>query len=214
MPSLTRRRALHGVVALLAGVAGCAGEQSAGSSYPPESIENVDLDPDSYSLRHAERTPVVWSGEQPTPVTETEAETRWHLRHHLLVADASDAADISFADIERAGDARAFLDATDYDAATVYVEQTPVEECFENELCHVRWSETEVTTSYARRYRDADVACETGAEDVVATLIRIPATLDPSEVSGYGSSRGSASCARRNERIRRQRQARNGSDRR
>lgn len=72
-------------------------------------------------------------------------------------------------------------------------------------------------TNYARRYRDADVACETGAEDVMATLIRIPAALDPNAIDGYGSSGGSDSCDRHNERIRRRMREQgsaNGSERR
>lgn len=202
MPSSTRRRALHGAVALFAGFAGCSGETSTESSYPTEDVDNVAIDPESYSLRNSRLEPVVWSGERPTPEDEGT-----HFWTHAFVTDADDAASVSIADVPGAAEARDFLDATDYDAATVYVEQSTVRECFAPELCHVQWSETEVETSYTRRYRDADVACETDAEDVVATLIRIPAAFDPSDVNSYGSSHGSGTCDRRNERIRRRRNA-------
>lgn len=207
MPSTTRRRALHGAAALLAGFAGCSGETSSSSSHPPEDVENVAFDPESYSLRNPSPEPTVWTDERPTAADEE----RGHHWNHVFVTDADDAASVSFADVPGADEARAFLAATDYDAATVYVEQRTVQECFAAELCHVRWSETDVHTSYARYYRDADVACERDAEDAIATLVRIPATVDPSEVNSYGSSYGSGPCERRNERIRRRHNGSEGS---
>lgn len=201
MPSITRRRALHGAVALLTGFAGCSGETSSSSSYPPEEVGNVAVDPESYSLRNPAREPLVWAGERPTP----DADGPSNYWTHEFVTGPDDAADVSFADVPGVDEARDFLDATDYDTTTVYVEQSTVQECFAPELCHVRWSETDIHTSYARHYRDADVACETDAENTVATLIRVPAVIDPSDVNGYGSSHGSGTCERRNERIRRRR---------
>jgi len=203
MPSSTRRRALRGVATLLVGVgaAGCSGEGSSSSSHPPDATGNVAFGPESYSLRNPEHEPIVWTGERPTTVDDDDGRSRpWG--HHFFVADADDVAAVSVADVEGAEGAREFLAATDYDAATVYVERVGIRECFTQELCHVRWSKTEIDTSYARYYRDADVACETDARDVLVTLIRIPEAFDPSDVSGYGSSRGSGSCERRNEQLR------------
>jgi len=204
MPSITRRRALAGAAGLLAGFAGCSGESSSSSSYPPETIGNVELNPESYSLRNPERAPTVWSGERPTP---REDEERVHRRHHLFVTNADEAAAVAFADVDGAADARAFLHATDYDAATVYVEQWTIGACFAPDLCSIQWSESDVRTDYTRRYRDADVRCEADDEDVLAVLIRIPTAFDPSGVNSYGSSRGSGTCERENERIRRRRNA-------
>ncbi|GAB3320962.1 hypothetical protein EI982_13770 [Haloplanus rallus] len=208
MPSTTRRRTLHGVATLLAGVglAGCSGESSSTSTHPAEATGNVAFDPESYSLRNADLEPILWSGDRPTtePGTDDDARIR-HLADHRFVADADDAAAVSIADVDGAAGAREFLDSTDYDAATVYVEQIGIRECFTQELCHVRWSETEVDTDYARHYRDADVACETDARDVLVTLIRIPEAFDPGGVNSYGSSRGSGTCERSNEHLRRRR---------
>jgi hypothetical protein len=202
MPSITRRRALHGAVALLAGFAGCSGESSSSSSYPPDPSGNIELDPESYSLRNPDPAPTVWTGERPTPEADAE---RPHRRHHLFVTGPDDAAGVSFAAVDGADGAREFLDATDYDAATIYAEQWTVEECFTPDLCSIQWSEDDVQTNYSRRYRDADVPCEAEAEDVVVTLIRIPEAFDPGDVNGYGSSYGSTSCERENRRIRRRR---------
>jgi hypothetical protein len=211
----TRRRALRGAAALLAGVTGCAGEESASSSYPPETVGNVAYDPESAGLRDPDHGPVVWTGARPTTAAdEDEDEDEWRGRpwdRHIFVADADDAAAVSVADVSGADDARTFLAATDYDEATVYVERTAIRACFAQDLCHVRWSETDVHTSYARYYRDADVACETDARDTVVTLIRIPEAFDPSDVNGYGSSRGSGTCERRNERLRRRSDAPGGT---
>jgi len=206
MPSITRRRALYGAVALVTSFAGCSGETSSGSSYPPEDVDNVAIDPESYSLRNPRSEPTVWSGERPTPGEDGTN----HYWNHMFVTGPDDAANVSFADVPGADEARNFLDATDYDTTTVYVEQSAVQECFAPELCYVEWSETEIETSYTRRYRDVDVACETDVEDVVATLVRIPAVIDPSDINGYGSSHGSRTCARRNERIRQRRNASDG----
>jgi hypothetical protein len=208
MPSITRRRTLAGAVVLLTGFAGCSGESSSSSSYPPEAAGNVELNPDSYTLRNPDREPTIWSGERPTP---REGNDRVHRRHHLFVTNTEEANAVAFADVEGAADAREFLDATDYDAATVYVEQQQVGACFESNLCSIQWSESDVRTSYSRRYRDADVRCETDNEDVLAILIRIPEAFDPSEVNSYGSSRGSGTCERENERLRRRRNETDGS---
>ena len=199
MPSTTRRRVLSGAAALLTGFAGCSGESSSSSSYPPEDIENVAVDPESYSLRNPDDGPTVWTGERPT---QRDDEERSHYRHHTFVTSADDAAGVSVADVPGAGEARAFLDETAYDAATVYVEQRLVGACFTADLCHVRWSTTQIDTSYARRYRGVDVACGADDRDTLAVLIRLPEPFDPGEVNGYGSSRGSASCERRDERVR------------
>jgi len=202
MPSITRRRVLSGASALLVGFAGCSGESSSSSSVPPEEVGNVAVDPESYSLRNPNDGPVVWTGERPTPRDD---EDRSHYRHYTFVTGPDDAAGVSFANGPGVDGARAFLDETDYDAATVYVEQWRVQECFAPELCYVRWSTDNIDTSYARHYRDADVACEADAEDTIATLIRIPAAFDPSEISSYGSSYGSGTCEERSERIQRRR---------
>jgi hypothetical protein len=171
-------------------------------SNDPDDMEGtVALDPATYRLRNPEQSPLVWSGEKPTP--DGDGESRHVGRHHFFVTGPEDTASLSFAAVDGSGDARTFLSATDYDAATVYVEQQRVRECFTYDLCYVRWTDREIDTSYARRYRDPDVACETDAYDVVATLIRIPAAIDPERIRGYSSSTGSGACEERRRRVER-----------
>jgi len=208
MPSTTRRTALSVAAALLTGAAGCSGETSSESSYPSESTGNIAMDPEWRRLRRSDRGPLLWTGDRPTT---TDDEGHVHARGHFFVTSADEVSNVGIAGVDGADTARAFLEETDYDSATVYVEHSSIRECFTTNLCHVEWSESDIKTSYAREYRDADVACETDARDTLATLIRIPAAFDPTDINGYGSSRGSASCAVRNDHLR---QRRNESERR
>jgi hypothetical protein len=202
MPSPTRRDALHAAAALLTGAAGCTGESSSSSSYPTDSTGNLAFDPESYRLRNPDPTPAVWTGERPT---QTDEERHLHADSHFFLTGPESADGVGFADVDGADAARDFLESTDYDSTTVYVEQASIRECYTTTLCHVEWSTTEIETSYARAYRDVDVACEADARDMVATLIRIPEAFDPSEVNGYGRGTGSASCERHNEHVRTER---------
>jgi hypothetical protein len=208
MPSITRRRTLFGAVALLTGFAGCSGESSSSSAHPPEATGNVALNPESYTLRNPDLAPTVWTGNRPTP---REGEDRVHRRHHTFVTSADDAGAVAFADVDGVAGARDFLEATDYGAATVYVEQWTIGACFAPDLCSIQWSESDIQTNYTRRYRDADVRCGADDEDVLATLIRIPEAFDPSGINGYGSSYGSGTCERENERLRRRHNATDGA---
>ena len=125
MPSITRRRALYGAVALVTSFAGCSGETSSGSSYPPEDVDNVAIDPESYSLRNPRSEPTVWSGERPTPGEDGTN----HYWNHVFVTGPDDAAGVSFADVEGADGAvvvaESSLGALGED--TQVVEATPVD---------------------------------------------------------------------------------------
>lgn len=194
MRPLTRRRALHGVVGLLGCLAGCSAEDAAIGASGGESTRSPNgetvTDPDAASLRVTGERSVVRRREE----TADENDRRDRFSHEFLT-DASTARSLSFAtDADGVDEVRSFLGSTDYDAETVYVEQTAVGECFRRELCSVRWTDTEIHTSYARRFRDADVACETDAKDTVAWFVRIPDVVDPAAIDGYGSRYGSDGC--------------------
>ncbi|QLG26799.1 hypothetical protein HUG10_04245 [Halorarum halophilum] len=192
MVPITRRDALRGVAALLPVVAGC-NDVDTPRSIPTEGRrgpENVVVDPEHLTLRAPDESPVVWTATEETGTTDERS--RRHV--HRLVADTETARRLRFDDRVDADDAREFLDATDYDAETVYVEQSRVGECFRTELCYVGWSADEVRTDYGRQLRDVSVSCEADARDTVATLVRIPDTLDPDEVRSHGSGMSSSGC--------------------
>ncbi|WP_158058290.1 hypothetical protein [Halorussus halophilus] len=190
MAPLTRRHLLHGTTALLATLAGCGGESTTTSSSSANRFENVEKNPEQYPLRNSGDEQVVWTRET---ADGNEGDSRRHLSQRLF-ADASSAKSLVFADVDGKAEAEQFVADTDFDTETLYVEQNRVNECFEEELCYVSWSATEIDTSYGRRYRDADVECSVEVRDTVAQLIRVPDTLDPDEVTGYGSGGSSGGC--------------------
>ncbi|RDI69796.1 hypothetical protein [Halopelagius longus] len=193
MRPLTRRRALHGVAGILACLAGCSGTNNGSAgSHSSDANGEISTDADTYSLRVSGENPVVRTGS--TETTDAEAADGIGL-DNAFVTDAEAADSLSFstdgAEVEAA---REFLDATDYDAETVYIEQSTVGECYRREFCYVQWSDAEIRTSYVRRYRDADVACEPDANDTVAWFVRVPDTVDPDEIRSYASTYGSGGC--------------------
>jgi hypothetical protein len=198
MPSLHRRRVLHGAVALLGALAGCSDapteRDSAAVAGRPE---NTLYDPETVWLRSSERQrPLVWlpreetragdsSGDEETPQSLPE-----DARHSAFVASRSDADRLRVADEEGADAVGRFVTETDFERQTLYVENNEVGACHAPELCSVAWSATEIDTEYARSFRDADVACRTDERDAVAAVIRIPDAIDPEEVNSHGSGWG------------------------
>jgi hypothetical protein len=123
--------------------------------------------------------------------SETDDPREWR---HNLVADADTATSVSIADVDGATEARGFLDQTDFETETVYVERHVVGECYEQRLCWIRWTEERVETSYARVLRPADVSCSADARVGVTHLIQLSDALDPDQVSRFSSSGGSGAC--------------------
>ncbi|SEP24137.1 hypothetical protein SAMN04487948_12563 [Halogranum amylolyticum] len=195
MGPLTRRRALHGATALLAGLAGCSGSSSSSRSSSPTAAESGgsgDTDPESYTLRGPTDDPLVRTGDASTDTpTDRLEERRWH---HEFVTSADAAESLRFADVDGVDGARAFLAETSFETETVYVERRTVGECWELDLCYVRWGPKRVETDYGRRLRAADVACSADEQVAVATFVRIPARLDPEEIRQYGSGTSSDGC--------------------
>ncbi|WP_336024063.1 hypothetical protein [Halobellus salinisoli] len=199
-PSPSRRRLLQSAAALLgaSALAGCGGSSSSSSGTAragPDANPPKDAltDPTHVSLRNSELASIVRDAESETeePTAGADGETpRFDRWQHELVADAERAESLTFADVDGVDEARSLLEETDFESESIYVEGHAVEECYERQLCWVRWTDSEIETDYARVLRDADVACEADAKDFVTNLIRIPAALDPDDIRSYGSSGG------------------------
>lgn len=195
MRPLTRRDALHGAVALLAGLAGCSGSGSSSSSSvgttPTAAVRDGPRDsgptPEHYSLRGGRDGWVVRLPDESAGGTDGRAEDRWR---HELVASTETAESLTLADVDGADRARAFLAETDFETETVYLEERVVGECWELDLCSVHWASDHVETDYGRRLRPVDAACSADAKVAVATLIRIPEPLDPDRVTQFSSGSG------------------------
>jgi len=205
--SPTRRRLLRSTAALLGAgaLAGCGGHSGASGSSTvsgpgAEPPADALVDPTAVKLRSPELKPIVFTESESGTQTGADSasgdqtETPIDDWRHTLVGDAETAASLSFADVDGVDDAKALLEETDFESESVYVERHAIGECYERQLCWVRWTENEIETDYARILRDADVACEADARDVVTYLIRIPVALDPEQVNSYSSGSGSGPC--------------------
>ena len=190
----TRRRLLRSAAALAGAgaVAGCGGSASSSSSAsnapdddPPD---DAVTDPPAVVLRAPRGVAVLREGD----ATDAADEAReWN---HNLVADADTAAAVSVADVAGAASARQFLTETDFDAETVYIERHVVDECYDQRLCWVRWTDEEIETSYARVLRPADAACAADERVGITHLIRLPAALDPESISRFSSGSRAGVC--------------------
>ena len=199
-PSPSRRRLLRSTAALFgaSALAGCGGSSSSTGTArvgpdadPPE---DALTDPTHVSLRNPDKERIVRDPESATDEPDADSAAdgmpRFDRWRHDLVVDTDRADALTFADVDGVDEAERFLDETDFASESVYIEERTIEECYELQLCWIRWTESEIETDYARILRDADVACEADATDVVSNLIRIPAALNPDEIRSYGSSSG------------------------
>lgn len=194
MRPLTRRHALHAAAALLTGLAGCSGSNSGSGSIDsgtPTAMERAAgdrrvTDPEQYTLRGPVEKQVVRTASDEDGDDDRD-ERRWR---NELVASAKAADALTFVDVDDADGARAFLDETDFQNETIYVEQNTVGECWNVQLCHVAWGPDKIETDYSRTLRPVDAACSTDQRVTVVSLIRIPEALDPDAVHEHASSMG------------------------
>ena len=198
----TRRTLLHSVCGLATVLAGCSGVfESSGESTRTTSKNNDSSapgtgsvsDPDTVVTRvDADRRPV-WLDDGDGRPTES-SHTR---RLESEVIDTTSKADRVTAaeDVDRSL-IRTFLDETDFDTETVYVQTVMIEECFRLTLCQIRWTAENITTDYGRVSRPYDEPCTADKEVYAVWLIRIPDTVNADDISSYSSSIGGNSCER------------------
>lgn len=223
MVSLTRRRALQGAVALLAGLAGCnldgdgIDAPSDSPTEPGRGLSQIERDPECLMLRASEYEPddsIAWfvadADDRATgsgTVQQRDRDSRG------FIASEETAATLSVGDVDSvtsswrreegrtpnesvdgAAEARKFVAETDFDRETIYLEQHPVRECYRHVLCYVTWDDSELETRYGQFLRGHDVACAADAKDALATFVRIPAALDPSVVERGGTGVSNGYC--------------------
>ncbi|WP_154018439.1 hypothetical protein [Halolamina rubra] len=203
MVPTTRRSLLSGVAGVAAALAGCGGDGAAGSTRtvpadgdgPSGPMSGSTTDPETHLVRIDTDRPPVWLTE-PDDDDRPTASRRDRWRDSIIVDDADRADRIRLADGVDAEPVESFLDATEFDAESVFVEMGDVRECFRLELCHVAWSATEISTDYSRRSRPYTAHCEVDEWVVEARFIRIPDPIDADEVTTYSSSIGTGTCDR------------------
>lgn len=156
-------RSLSGVAA--AGVTAVAGCSSRPSSSTPTRTERPSVPYDSLFVRNP-------GGEPFVEFTDDDGETESDGVTARL-SSTDDADRVAFGgDVDGVDDARAFLDATEFETETVLLVEQVVGECHELLVDYVTTSDDSFDVDFCRRLRPADVDCSTEARDVVLGLVR------------------------------------------
>ena len=193
----SRRALLSAAAAAATALAGCSGTGSTDSDSANDRSAPVGDggDPPPYAYLRADGpTELAWF--------ESDDGDRGDRSAHLdrLVVDTEDrAASVEYADVDGAGAVREFVTGTDFETATVVVDQRSVEACYRLELCGVQWSATEVDFDYSRVGLAYDVSCEADAEATEARFLRIPDALDRDSLSSFSSRIGRGGCPERHD---------------
>lgn len=202
MVPTTRRTLLQAATAAVCGLAGCgqltasssSGGSTSESEHPPDSMANTDSDPSLIVFRaDSETEPIRVSGAEPTPTPGYE---RRHSRvSHAVVDTIEKGRSLTVADGFDERRVVSFVEATDFDSQTLYLEHARVEQCFRLQLCEISWTPTEIRTDYARRLRPYDEECAVDTYVVESRLIRLDDGLDEASVNSFASSvSGSGEC--------------------
>lgn len=211
----TRRGVLLGAAGVLAGLAGC--NEDSEPSGTPDGPTPIDPDeprdlgdtgtrnPEQYALRGDDGDgTIAWFDEDagtsgddssgPDGATDSGTIPSHERRDRGLIADEATAATLSFSDVEGTEEARAFVEATDFDSESIYLDQTPLGNCYRLELCSVSWGGEEVSLRYVFVLEDYDVACSSDERDTLATFVRIPVALDPDRTVDVDRSNRAGRC--------------------
>lgn len=197
--SCSRRRLLTaGGGCLSVALAGCAGldgsESSSGTGVDGDRPIESTHDYESMSIRVDGDDPFVYP-------SEDDAETAddgpgWRFRARFLLVDEDDAAALWIdPDIDGTADARAFVEATDFDAASVFVDQRTIDDCYRRRLRGVRAAADSLGTDYCRELKAPTTPCEADKTVVEAVFVRVHRPYDEAP-SSRGSSQGTSCPAR------------------
>ncbi|WP_228841707.1 hypothetical protein [Haloarcula sp. CBA1127] len=196
----TRRTLLHSACGLATMLAGCSGMFESSDESTRTASENngsaapgtgMEPDPESVVTRvDADRRPV-WLNDGDGRPTESRHSRRLESK---IIDTASRADRLAVAeDVDRSL-IEAFLDETDFDTETVYVQTVTIEECFRLTLCRISWTTDKISTDYGRVSRPYDEPCTAGNTVYAVWFIRIPDTVNADDISSYSSSIGGNSC--------------------
>jgi len=183
--SPTRRALLSSVpLGALAGCLGVDARSEGDRESPRRRASGTDPDPTLLKARNPNGERVLLDAAEsngdgdPTPVSR-ELITSEDRSAELSVAEG-----VSDADRSRI---RSFLEATDYDAETVYASRAGVRSCYRLRIQSVSWEPQRVEYRYCRELRPPDAACEADERVALALLFRLPVALD-GRLSGTGAS--------------------------
>jgi hypothetical protein len=210
----TRRGVLLGAAGLLAGLAGC-NEDTGDDGTPAERTptdpgeprdvgEDGTRDPEQYALRGDDDGVIAWFAEGPgaagADTSDSDGTTDAgtippdERRDEGVIADEATAATLSFGDVDGAEEAREFVEATDFDSESIYLDQTPLGDCYRLELCSADWGGEELSLRYVSVLQDYDVACSGRDRDTLAMFVRVPVALDPDRRANVERSNRGVQC--------------------
>lgn len=183
----SRRRLLHVVAALLPVFAGCNGQRR---ESPPTATPGVPptVDYDALVIRNPAGESFVSYGGADADADGGDAFV------DELLTTAADAGRVSFSPgVDGVDEARAFLDATDFERDAVFVMEQPVAECRALDVNYVTTTADSFDIEFCTPLRPADVDCRADRRDVAAAVVRFRLSTD--SVTSY-SVGGGRSCRR------------------
>jgi len=196
----TRRALLHGACGLVTTLAGCGGlfERNTESTSTATETDGAAApgagtvsDPETVVTRvDTDRLPVWIEDEDGRPT-----ERRHSRRLATEVIDTAAKADrVAVAESVDRSPIERFLDKTDFETETLYLQNMVVGECFRLTLCQVSWTPEKISTDYGRVSRPYDETCSAGNKVYAVWVIRIPEPITADDISSYSSSIGGNTC--------------------
>ena len=178
MPTWSRRDLLRSAAAAGAiGLTGCSGSTSHADAVPRERGESV-TDFEVRFIRDTAGSSVLSTSDAPDP----------DIGGFAYVTDPRDLEDLTFHESEAGSELRAFVEATDLEAESVFLVERAVGECYRVALVGVTREPDGVHADFCQSLRPADVECGAGTEDAVAIGLRLPFPGDDFNSRGTGWS--------------------------
>lgn len=191
MPSIncSRRRLLAAGGSLSATIAGCTGFGESDSATHNATEGGEPLPSDEYellTLRVDEPEPFV-SADDDQPGDRVD---RPYRRWVAFVLSEDDATALEI-DADGAADARAFLEATDFETESVVIEQREIDDCYRRELLSVQADADGFRTQYCRSLKEPTTPCEADVTAMEAIFVRVQHAYDDAPSSRASSESGS-----------------------
>ena len=173
----SRRRLLHALAGVTAGLAGCADLADPAVDRPTPGPRGERVRPLAV---------VAVRRESPDPlVTDEDGDAR---DAHLTSAE--EANELAFADDDAAARLAAAVEETDFERHSLFLHQQTVGECYRVHLTEVSRRDDSVHFSFCRELRGANDACTKGKQVRVGYAIRLPFAGDDFSGMGIGFSHG------------------------
>jgi hypothetical protein len=201
---MNRRESLALVVGAVTSLAGCGRSASSSSnekeSGPPDTVADgpssgTEADPETVLVRADTDRQPVWladpdreDGGRPTPRPDGR-----HVESEVI-DDQARADRVTVDSAVDSSQVTSFLQATEFESETVFLDTIRLEECFRLNLCHISWQPQKISTDYTRQTRHWSESCAVDKWVFEARLVRIPDTIDADNIRAGSTSVGTGAC--------------------